>query len=78
MSKNTSILLGEYFNGFIQNQIKTGRFNSASEVVRNALRLYEQEEKKKEALIKALEKGEISGFQENVSKSSFLNEMKAK
>lgn len=78
MSKNTSILLGEHFNDFIQDQIKSGRFNSASEVVRSALRLFEQEEQKKEALLKALKKGETSGFYENVSRDSFLNEMKSK
>jgi len=44
MAKNTSILLGDYFDKFISNQIQSGRFSSASEVVRTALRLFEQEE----------------------------------
>lgn len=48
MAKNTSILLGDYFDKFIHHQIQTGRFSSASEVVRTALRLFEQEEHKKE------------------------------
>lgn len=37
MCKNTSILLGDYFNKFISEQITTGKFFSASEVVRTAL-----------------------------------------
>ena len=62
MARNTSILLGDHFEVFIDNQVKTGRYNSASEVVRAALRLFDMEETKKAALIKALEKGENSGF----------------
>lgn len=44
MAKNTSILLGDYFEDFISKQIKTGKFSSASEVIRSALRLFEYEE----------------------------------
>lgn len=57
MAKNTSILLGDYFDKFISHQISSGRFSSASEVVRAALRLFEQEENKKRELIKALKEG---------------------
>ncbi len=46
MAKNTSILLGDYFDNFINQQIKKGKFSSASEVVRTALRMFEHEEKK--------------------------------
>ena len=56
MSKNTSILLGDYFNEFINQQVKTGRFSSASEFVRAALRMFEQEESKKMELINELKK----------------------
>jgi antitoxin ParD1/3/4 len=31
MSKNTSISLGDHFNGFIHKQIEQGRYGSASE-----------------------------------------------
>jgi len=46
MAKNTSILLGDYFENFINKEIASGRFKSASEVVRTALRLLELEEQK--------------------------------
>ena len=78
MAKNTSILLGDYFNKFISEQITTGRFSSASEVVRTALRLFEQEENKKKELIRELKKGENSGFVENFNKTDFLTSMHKK
>lgn len=34
MSKNTSITLGEHFDTFITEQLKSGRYSSASEVIR--------------------------------------------
>ncbi|MEZ0128601.1 type II toxin-antitoxin system ParD family antitoxin [Flavobacterium sp. LBUM151] len=75
MPKNTSILLGDYFDNFINSQVKTGRFSSASEVVRAALRMFEQEETKKEELIKELKKGEKSGFVKDFNRESFLNSL---
>ena len=78
MPKNTSILLGDYFNEFIKEQISTGRFNSASEVVRSALRMFEEEEIKKKELIKELIKGEQSGFSDSFDKREFLKKMHLK
>jgi antitoxin ParD1/3/4 len=46
MAKNTSMLLGDHFEQFIEEQIATGRFSSASEVIRTALRLMEAEKLK--------------------------------
>ncbi len=78
MAKNTSILLGEHFDDFINQQVKTGRFSSASEVVRAALRMFEREETKKETLVKELIKGEKSGFVENFDPETFLKELHKK
>jgi antitoxin ParD1/3/4 len=75
MPKNTSILLGDHFNEFIKEQISSGRFNSASEVVRSALRMFEEEEIKKKELIKELTKGEQSGFSDGFDKNKFLQKM---
>ena len=66
MAKNTSILLSDYLDTFISQQIKTGKYSSTSEVVRAALRLFEYEEIKKSELIKELQKGENSGFRKNL------------
>ncbi|MCG7875755.1 MAG: type II toxin-antitoxin system ParD family antitoxin [Candidatus Thiodiazotropha taylori] len=62
MSKNTSITLGEHFDTFITNQLNSGRFSSASEVVRAGLRLLEEEETKLVTLRKMLLEGESSEF----------------
>ncbi|MFA6020903.1 MAG: type II toxin-antitoxin system ParD family antitoxin [Rhodospirillales bacterium] len=40
-----SYALGDHFEDFIDSQVKTGRFNNASEVVRAGLRLLEDQEK---------------------------------
>jgi antitoxin ParD1/3/4 len=78
MAKNTSILLGDYFEKFIHGQIETGKYSSASEVVRSALRLFEEEETKKTELINALKKGEQSGFVKNFDSSKFLKKLHKK
>lgn len=78
MAKNTSILLGDYFDNFITQQIKTGKYSSASEVVRAALRMFEHEESKKNELIKALKEGEKSGFTENFDRKTFLKKLHQK
>lgn len=72
MAKNTSILLGDYFESFISQQIANGKYASASEVVRAALRLFEEEENKKSNLINELKEGEQSGFVANFDKQQFL------
>lgn len=78
MAKNTSILLGDYFDNFIKEQIKSGKFSSASEVVRAALRMFEYEETKKSELIAELKKGEKSGFVKDFNRESFLNNLHQK
>lgn len=60
MARNTSVLLGEHFEKFIDKEVSSGRYASASEVVRTALRLLENEEEAKKNLIAALKKGERS------------------
>lgn len=74
MAKNTSITLGEHFDSFIANQIKSGRYGSASEVIRSALRLLETQETKMNTLRQLLVEGEESGMAD-YDLDSFINEL---
>ena len=78
MSRNTSILLGNHFEEFISSQVSSGRYNSASEVIRTALRLLQTEEEKKKVLNKALVQGEKSGYQKNFNPKTHLKKLHSK
>ncbi len=58
--KNTSFSIGEHFMGFVDAQVKEGRYSNASDVMRAALRLLEEQEAKLAALRAALIAGEES------------------
>ena len=74
MAKNTSITLGAHFEGFVSQQVAAGRYASASEVVRAALRLFEENERKAAILRRLLEEGENSGTAE-YSFEALMNEL---
>ncbi|KPM80001.1 MULTISPECIES: type II toxin-antitoxin system ParD family antitoxin [Pseudoalteromonas] len=74
MAKNTSITLGDHFDSFIANQIQSGRYGSASEVIRSALRLLESQETKMNTLRQLLVEGENSGVAD-YDLDSFINEL---
>ncbi|QPH39644.1 type II toxin-antitoxin system ParD family antitoxin [Pedobacter endophyticus] len=78
MAKNTSILLGDYFEDFISQQVKSGKFSSASEVIRAALRMFEYEETRKAELINELKKGEKSGFANEFNRDVVLKTLHEK
>lgn len=61
MPRNTSMSLGDHFASFIDSQVRSGRYGSASDVVRAGLRLLEEHEAKVKALQEALIAGEQSG-----------------
>ena len=44
MARNTSVSLGDHFTTFVDEQVRTGRYGSASDVIRAGLRLLEREE----------------------------------
>ena len=53
----TSLSLGEHWEVFIRNEVSSGRYGSASEVVRSALRVLEERKTKLEALRAHLAEG---------------------
>lgn len=55
----TSVALGSHFEAFIQAQLASGRYNDASEVIREGLRLLEDQEKMRALKLEAL-RGEIA------------------
>lgn len=75
MARNTSILLGDYFESFIHEKIKSGQYSSVSEVVRAALRLFEQEENKAKILVNELKVGEKSGMVKNMDRKKHLKNL---
>ena len=76
MAKNTSVSLGDHFEEFIGSQVESGRYGSASEVVRAGLRLLETTESKLDVLRKALIAGERSG-RAKYSYESLVSELDA-
>lgn len=62
MAKNTSISLGTHFDEFIAKQLESGRYGSATEVVRTGLRMLEEAEIRRQHLRQLLAEGEQSGF----------------
>ena len=74
VAKNTSITLGEHFEGFIASQIESGRYGSVSEVIRAGLRVLEDSESKLTALRQMLMEGEKSGVAE-YSLNTFIAEL---
>ena len=59
----TSLSLGEHWEVFIKNEVASGRYGSASEVVRDALRTLEARKYQLEALRSHLEQGATQAAQ---------------
>ncbi|MEO1020679.1 MAG: type II toxin-antitoxin system ParD family antitoxin [Pseudomonadota bacterium] len=54
---STSLSLGAHWETFIRDRVESGRYGSASEVVRDALRALENEDKRLDALRAHLAEG---------------------
>ena len=78
MGKNTSFSLDEHYCAFIESEVAAGRYRSASDVVRSALRLLEDRETQLRALREALIIGERSGTSTPFDFDAFVDRKRAK
>jgi len=78
MARNTSVILGEHFDQFIRAEIESGRYTSASEIIRSGLRILEDEKKKIQLINEALVVGEQSGEAIPFDNEEFKQRMKKK
>lgn len=78
MGKNTSIILGDHFDAFIQEELANGRYASASEVIRSGLRKLEEDRKMKILINEALIVGEESGEPIEFDLTTFKTKMRKK
>jgi antitoxin ParD1/3/4 len=59
-----NINLTEHFDHFVERQVSSGRYSNASEIVREALRLLEEQEQQRRAKLAALRQAAKQGFAE--------------
>lgn len=74
MARNTSVVLGEHFEGFVSEKIAQGRYESTSEAIRAGLRLLEENEVKLDRLKAVLASGELELDKgEGIDGETFMN-----
>ena len=78
----TSYSIGKHFEDMIENLIASGRYSTASEVMREGLRLIEEREERRKAKLDALraeiQKGFDSGPAEEVDLADFIQSIKTR
>ncbi len=78
----TSYSVGKHFEGFIQSLLESGRYSTASEVMRDGLRLIEEREERRKAKLEALraeiQKGLDSGPAREFDPKTLAAEIKAR
>jgi len=76
----TSYSIGRHFEEMIENLISSGRYSTASEVMREGLRLVEEREEHRKAKLEALraeiQRGFESGPAEEVNLAEFVQSVK--
>ena len=72
MARNVSISLDDHLSDFLSREVSSGRYRTASEVVRAGLRLLEDQETRLAALRAALVAGEESGAPETFDFDGFI------
>jgi antitoxin ParD1/3/4 len=78
----TSYSIGKHFEGFIEGLLESGRYSTASEVMRDGLRMVEEREQRRNAKLEALraeiQKGFDSGPAEEVDIHEMIKAVKAR
>ena len=78
----TSYSIGKHFESFIENLLESGRYSTASEVMRDGLRLVEEREQRRQAKLEALraeiQKGFDSGPAEEIEPGKWIEQIKAR
>jgi antitoxin ParD1/3/4 len=78
----TSYSIGKHFEGLIESLIEGGRYSTASEVMRDGLRMIEEREERRKAKLDALraeiQKGFDSGPAEETDITKMINAVKAR
>ena len=59
-----NVNLTDHLDRFVERQVSSGRYGNASEIVREALRLLEEQEQERKAKLKALRQAAKQGFDE--------------
>ena len=77
MSRNTSVSLSQHFTDFIDRQVASGEYASASEVIRDGLRLLEERRRALDLLREEIRKGEESGYPDDFDWEAFLARKRA-
>lgn len=76
MSKTITASIGQHYEDFIRNIILNGRYNNASEVIREGLRRLEEDEARLAALKASILEGDLSRDVEDFDPNAFLQELK--
>jgi antitoxin ParD1/3/4 len=78
----TSYSIGKHFEEMIENLIASGRYSTASEIMREGLRLVEEREERRKAKLEVLraeiQKGFDSGPSEEVDIAGFIRSVKTR
>jgi antitoxin ParD1/3/4 len=73
----TSVALGEHFETFVRTQIASGRYNNASEVVRDGLRMLQDHDAQREAKLQRLRGDLQAGIDSGPATPLDMREVKA-
>ena len=71
----TSYSIGKHFEDMIDDLIKDGRYATASEIIRDGLRLVEEREERRKAKLEALRAEIQKGFDSGPAQEADIDEM---